>query len=330
MNFKVMARTIAVALSEKDTDIVDFNWHGGEPTLMPISYYEKALYVQSCFRRPGQIITNNIQTNGTRISNAWAEFLKASEFIVGISIDGPPDIHNRYRRYASGAPSFDDILNTIEIFRQYDIPFSVLMVIDEAAMELGPKKIFDFFVSAKINNYGLLAATPLNGQKPSELGSFNHYINPSRFTDFLIKLYDCWREYGDPNIRIREIDSILNRLKGNSKYCTTAGGCFGHYYIIEPNGDVGHCDLFSGDEAYTLGNILHKSFSDFRKGDRLISLKNANESELVPMQSCPEFRVCNGWCPHERYLSVRHNPHHRSDCCGLRDLIAHIRSNLPN
>jgi radical SAM protein with 4Fe4S-binding SPASM domain len=87
--------------------------------------------------------------------------------------------------------------------------------------------------------------------------------------------------------------------------------------------------LFQGDPRYALGNILHDDFSKFRNSSRMHELSKLNQLELSQMQLCPEFAVCNGWCPHERYLSARHNPYHTISCCGLIDLISHIRENLP-
>jgi uncharacterized protein len=330
MNFTVMARAIASALGDPEHDIVDFTWHGGEPTILPVSFYEKALAAQSYFRRPGQVVVNTIQTNGTRITDSWAKFLLDNQFLVGVSLDGPPEIHDRYRIYESGRPSSTDVSNTIQRLREYGIPFSVLMVIDEGALAIGPRRIFDFFLKMKIDNFGLLAATPLNQPYVAPGTKTQHYIDPKRMTDFLIDLYDFWVAYGDPNIKIREFEGIIQRLQhGKSGYCTLEGNCFGHYYLVEPNGEVAHCELFQGDSRYALGNILHDDFSKFRNSSRMHELSKLNQLELSQMQLCPEFAVCNGWCPHERYLSARHNPYHTISCCGLIDLISHIRENLP-
>lgn len=331
MNFSVMARMIASALRDEEHDIVDFVWHGGEPTLLPFSFYEKAMLVQSRFRRPGQVVMNTIQTNGTRLTEPWARFLRDNQFSVGVSLDGPPEIHDRYRIYESGQPSFQDVSDTLDRLRQYDIPFSVLMVIDEGALEIGPKRIFDFFVRMKMKNFGFLAATPINSPKATSDTFASHYVDPKIMTNFLIKMYDCWKEHGDSSIRIRELESVLQHIQHNRSHsCTFEGNCFGHYYVVEPNGEVAHCELFQGDARYTLGNILEDDFKVFRHSAKLCTLIEENQMELSKMQEhCPEFSLCRGWCPHERYLSVRHSPNHTSNCCGLFDLIRHIRDNMP-
>jgi uncharacterized protein len=331
MSFSVMARMIASALSDEEHDAIDFVWHGGEPTLLPFSFYEKAILVQSRFRRSGQVVMNTIQTNGTRLTEPWARFLRDNQFSVGVSLDGPPEIHNKYRIYESGRPSFQDISSTLDRLRQYGIPSSILMVIDEYALEVGAKRIFDFFVKMKIKNYGFMAATPMNSPKASTSSFASHYVDPNRMTNFLIRLYDCWKEHGDSSIRIRELENILQCIQRNRSHsCTLEGNCFGHYYVVEPNGVVAHCELFQGDTRYTLGNILESNFEAFRNSRELCALIEENQIEVSNMQQhCPEFSVCRGWCPHERYLSVRHNPNHTNKCCGLFDLIRHIRDNMP-
>lgn len=326
MSFPVMARLIAAALRDPEHEAVDFIWHGGETTLLPMSFYEKALLVQARFRRPGQAVNNLLQTNGTRLTPAWVRFLRANRFGVGISLDGPPAIHDRYRRYASGRPSFADVARGIRLLREADLPVSVLMVIDEGALALGPDHIFDFFLEHGITSFGLLAAKPTNQPDAPPGTPTEHYTDPATMTAFLARMYDRWLEHGDPRIKIRELDGLRQRIAGQRNvFCTLSGGCLGRYYLIEPNGDVAHCDLFLGDPRYTLGNVLRDDFATIRRSARMRELQAENERALDAMRNCPEFGVCNGWCPHERYISVRHNPNYRADCCGLRDLIHHVR-----
>jgi uncharacterized protein len=325
----VVDQIIKSALDDEHYNLVEFIWHGGEPTVLPISFYEKAMTAQSNFRRPGQIVLNRIQTNGTQLTEAWIRFLRDKQFMVSISLDGPPQIHDTYRRYASGRPSFQDVAKGISLLRLNGIPFYVLMVIDEGALELGPEYIFDFFLKMGIKEYGLLAATPIIQPNASAGTPTKHYVSPKRMTDFLIRLYDYWKEHRDHTIKIRELEGLLQRLRGKSNFCTLEGTCFGHYYVIEPTGEVAHCELFQGDLRYNLGNILETNFSQLYNGSKMSGLIEQNRMQLKDMESCPEFNICNGWCPHERYLSLRHDPDYNINCCGLRGLITHIRNNMP-
>src|SRR5262249_31359516 len=134
---------------------------------------------------------------------------------------------------------------------------------------------------------------------------------------------------GDPEIRVRELEGLTNRLRSaQSGLCTLAGGCLGRYYAVEPNGDVAHCDLFLGDPDYVLGNVRQGSFADFARDAKMLALQSANARVLSRVRVCPEFAVCNGWCPHERYLPERHHPNPPEACCGLRPLIEHVRARM--
>jgi uncharacterized protein len=326
MPFAVLARLIASALTDPEHDAVDFIWHGGETTLLPTAFYAKALLVQSRFKRPGQLIKNTIQTNGTRLTPEWLRFLSDNAFSVGVSLDGPPELHDRYRRYASGRASSPDVAAGMRLLREYKIPFSVLMVVDDAALELGADRIFDYFLAQEVRSFGLISAKPTNQPDAGPNTPTSHYSNPRKMAAFLIRMYERWREHGDPSIQIRELEGVRSRVALQpANMCTLAGGCLGHYYLIEPNGEIAHCDLFLGDPRYTFGNVLTHSFADIRKSDALQQLQIENASALNRMRRCPDFQVCQGWCPHERYMSQRHNPHHSADCCGLSTLIDYIR-----
>ena len=329
MSFPVMSRTIAAALRDPDHKLVSFIWHGGETTVLPQTFYEKALLVQARFRREDQRVRNVIQTNGTRLTPDWARFFRANRFAVGISLDGPPEIHDRYRRYASGRPSFQDVARGIKLLRESDVPFGALMVIDEGALQVGPDRVFDFFVEHEIKSFGFLGAKPTNQPNAKPGTPTDHYTDIDTMMGFLARIYDRWREHGDPEVRIRELDGLRARLRGGGAFCTLLGGCLGQYFVVEPNGDVAHCDNFVGDRRYTLGNIMEHDFAQLRASPNLLALQVENEQALDAMRDCPEFGVCNGWCPHERYVSLRHNLRHCSDCCGLRPLIQHIRARMP-
>jgi uncharacterized protein len=329
MNFPVMARMTASALGQYNQ--VNFIWHGGEPTLLPISFYEKAFLVQARLRQNGQWIGNSLQTNATRLTPAWARFFKANEIQVGISIDGPAHLHTRHRSYPSGKPSYEDVIRGLDLLKQYEVDFSSLVVVDEATLEFGAKGLFEFLMAAGIRSIGLLAAKPRNDEVTSPEAPSAHYVEPARISAFLVDLYDAWLSHGDEKVKIRELDGLKAQIRGEeSGFCTLSGECWGHYYMIEPDGTVVGCDVFSGDPRYTLGNIMTSSFSELENSSGMVRLKEEHRDSLEAMKACPEFPVCKGWCPHERYVSIRHNKGHRNNCCGLRDLIVAIRDRMVN
>jgi uncharacterized protein len=128
-------------------------------------------------------------------------------------------------------------------------------------------------------------------------------------------------------VRIREIDALVDRIHGRTaSSCQLRGDCLGDYFIVEPDGEVAHCDLYLGDPAYRLGNVVEDSFEQMRAGAPMRALQKARAAELAAMAGCAEFGTCQGWCPHETYLSQRHDPDHRDDCCGLAELISYVRA----
>jgi uncharacterized protein len=320
MSFPVLAALTAKALQGPLHDGVDFIWHGGEPTLLGRMFFEKALHAQARLRRSGQSITNSLQTNGTTLNDEWARFLRDNGFSVSVSLDGPAHIHDRHRRHVSGRPSFGNVCAGIDVLRRHEIPISVLMVVDRDTLALGPDFMFDFFLEQGIKSYGLLAAKPKNAPMRLEGRAHHaeHYVTPNEMRRFLCGLFDRWAMHGDASIRIREFSSILRRLSaGDASTCVLAGDCLWSYFLIEPDGEVAHCDLFIGDRAYSFGNIVSDSFGDFKSGTAMRNLRKERREDIAAMQGCPNFVICSGWCPHERYTAWRHDLEFSPTCCGL-------------
>jgi|SRR3569833_1962639 len=329
MAFPVLATLVAKALGAPGVSDVEFAWHGGETTLLPVEFYEKAVALQARFRRPGQRIVNGFQTNGSRLTPDWVAFLREHRFRVGISIDGPAEIHDASRLDRGGGPTLHRVLAGLQLLRDGGIEPSVLMVLDAEVVATGPERLFSFIVEHGLTRVGLLAAKPPPAPDAPRGTPADHYVAPAAANQFLARLYDLWLEHGDPAIRIRELAGIERQVHGQSSgFCTLSGRCFGSFYVIEPTGMVGHCDYFVGDDRYRLGNILSDDFQSIGRSARLAALQAADTAAHQRLRNCPEYGVCRGWCPYERYVSERHNTAHADDCCGLRDLIRHVRRRL--
>jgi uncharacterized protein len=235
MPFEVMLSLIARALQDPAHHQVEFIWHGGETTLLPLSFYEKAIFLQSQFRRAGQVVRNVIQTNGTRLTDDWISFFRANQFAVGISLDGPPELNDRVRVQRSGRGSFAAIRSGMNLLREGNVAFSVLMVIDEEALEIGPDRIFDFPLSSGVKSVSFLAAKPLNQPCAAPGTPIAHYVDPGRMNAFLSSMYDRWISAGAESMHIREFDSVRARIRGDgARTCTLLGNCIGQYFLVEP------------------------------------------------------------------------------------------------
>lgn len=326
MSFETLATMTAQALRPAERREVEFIWHGGEPLLLGREYYRRALFLQQRFQRMEQRVLNSIQTNGTLLDGRWCEFLKAHRFQVGLSVDGPPEVHNTNRRYASGKGSFDAILRAIKLLRAHDLSFGALMVLDRDALRIGPTNTLRFFLELGITNFDVLPVRPDNnpGVATGERLA-GEYVSAADATEFLIGLFDAWFELDDPRIEIRQLTSLLRAVVGASEtVCTLAGNCLGQYFHVEPSGDVFHCDKFLDDPAYHLGNVHTSSFEELRTSVKFCALVAAEAAALRSLRSCEWFSICHGGCPHDRYVAQRHISGYDGRCCGQARLIAHI------
>ncbi|MGX1095944.1 uncharacterized protein RKD47_006710 [Streptomyces albogriseolus] len=329
MSFPTLARLVARTVGHPEHDRVGFDWHGGEPTVLPLSFFKKALHLQERFRSPRQLVSNAIQTNATRLTPEWARFFADNHIDVGISIDGPAAVHDRYRVDPAGRPTLARTLEGLRLLRDHGIEPGVGVVVDRAALEAGPAALLEFLAEHRISTVGLNFVMPDALADDTGHGDGRHYVDPDQSARFLIGLYDHWRKRA--GVHIRELAALVDSLHGTRPSpCTLAGRCFGIVFRIEPNGDVYHCDYFGEDPRYRWGNVNTDDFHAIRRNVNLRERAAAHAEESDRMRSCEEFGVCHGWCPHIRHTSRRHYPGHRDDCCGLRQLIAHIRDNPPS
>lgn len=328
MPFETVARVTAMMLNAPGVDRVHFTWHGGEPTLMPMAFYQKALLVQARLKRPEQVVANSMQTNGTRLTDEWCQFLVDNHFRVGVSIDGPPTVQDAQRPFVSGRGSTAEVVRGIQRLKAWGVDFGVLMVVDAATLARGPQALLDFVLSLGVRKFGLIPAKPANDPHYFErtpglsLMPSAHYTSRQAMTRFLIGLYDAWEKHGDPNVKIRELEALKLRLSGGEGGpCTLAGGCVGKHFLVEANGDLAHCDLFVDDPSYTVGNVYRDDLERVRAGEPLLKLRRANDKHEAEMAKCQYYAVCNGGCPHDRYVSSRYDRQHTTACCGQHELI---------
>ena len=322
---QVMSDEVVEALTVKALAAhrsIRFGWHGGEPLVLPIAFYERALELQRRHRTPGQQITNGIQTNAVLMTDEWARFIATHEISVGVSIDGPRDIHDSVRRSRSGGPTFDAVLAGLERLRANDVPYGALVTVDRSMLAMEPGEVLDFLWSLRAEGVGFNAARPAHHAEPDPSATF---IDQAQMNRFLIAL-DQEQNRRGRWLPVREIESVRARLRAATTIsCQLAGDCVGTFFVVEPNGDIAHCARFLDDEAYTFGNIVRHDFDRIRRSVRLLERRREARSAAEDRQQCPSFEFCQGGCPHERVVSQRHAPHHDPGCCGRTELIDHLR-----
>jgi uncharacterized protein len=299
-------------------DYVKFIWHGGEPLLMGIQFYEKVVELQKRYRREGQTIINSLQTNGTLISQEWVDFFKANDFNIGVTLDGPPEVHNANRIFRNGQVSFEQVMRGIRLLKENGIRFGVLAIITKETVRLGAKRFLDFFLENGIFSIGIVR------QRPALIIGRTDALPREEFEKFAIELFDYWYSLDDPRIRIREFDAILSRILGaTSRLCIFNGDCVGRLLGITPDGDVYHCDEFMFDERYRLGNVREQTFEEILNpmNPKLIRIR-LEDLKTKKSINCKYSKICNYGCPKDRYVFSR--VYNEVGTCGWCNVIDHI------
>ena len=328
MPFPVLARAIRDSLRDPAVRCVDFVWHGGEVTLLPPAYFRKALWLQEQFRRPDQTVVNTVQTNGVLLSDDWLSFLRRYRIGVGVSLDGPPEVHDRRRVDVAGRPTSARVREGLARLRAAGIRNSgVLMVVDEEVCALGARRVLDYLLETGVEGVALLNVLPEN--TPPGAPPRGDYLPLPRFVDFLRELFQAWWPAHVGRLKIRELATLLDQLTGGPpQICIFAGDCFGGYLTVEPTGEVAACDKYIGDDRYTFGNLLTTSLAEVQRSARLATIRAENHAAVERMRPCPWYAVCHGGCPHDRYTGERRLPDYGGRCCGFAPLLTEMADSL--
>lgn len=316
-----------------------FTWHGGETLMRPISFYQHALDLQRKYAG-GRQIDNCIQTNGTLLTDEWCRFFKENHFLVGISIDGPQEFHDEYRRNRQGLPSFYKVMKGIELLKKHGVEYNAMAVVNDYNVEY-PHEFYQFFkdidcyyiqfapIVERLGRHadGTLLASPdetqtLDAQK-IELAPFS--VDSEKWGDFLCALFDEWVQTDVGEFYIQLFDATLANWVGVTPgICSLAKTC-GHAGVMEFNGDVYACDHFVFPE-YKLGNIRTKTLTEMMYGQRQLQF-GADKQEKLPQQckQCEYLFACNGECPKNRFLYTQEGePGLNYLCAGYRKFFQHV------
>lgn len=323
MSFDVLVRTIRDALWAPSARRVEFVWHGGEVTMLSPRYLRRALWLQEQFRRPGQQVHNSIQTNGVGISDEWLELLRFHGFAVGVSLDGPPELHDTRRRDVHGEPTAHLVAEGIRRLREAGIEgLGVLMVVDRHVCEMEPRALLDYFVDAGITQVSLLNRLPSND---GDEGRENEYLDIPEFVVYLREMLPIYHSEYRQRVKVRELEEIYTVLGGAPPLtCVLEGDCVGAYVTIEPSGEVASCDKFQGDPDYVFGNLRTDALGTILATARVAAIRQSNHADVRAVATCRWYRYCRGGCPHERYLARRFGSAGPESCCGLAPMFEDV------
>lgn len=310
-----------------------FTWHGGETLMRPISFYQRALELQRKYAG-GRQIDNCIQTNGTRLTDEWCQFFHDNGFLVGISIDGPQEFHDEYRRTASGKPTFHQVMRGIRLLNKHQVEWNALAVVNDFNADY-PLEFYRFFkeigchfiqfspiVERKVERADGLSLSP-GMQEGGELLDFS--ITPEQWGNFLCTIFDEWvrNDVGDYYVQL--FDATLANWVGTAPgVCVLAAEC-GHAGVMEFNGDVYSCDHFVYPE-YRLGNLRDKTITEMMYSPQQNEFAKM-KSQMLPRQckECEYLFACHGECPKNRFVKDAYgNPGLNYLCKGYHQFFEHV------
>lgn len=333
--------------SQRGEEVV-FSWQGGEPTLLGVGFFEKAVALEKKYQRPNQRIENDLQTNGTLLNDEWCAFLHENNFLVGLSIDGPQELHDRFRVDKGGQPTFNKVFAAGQLLQKYKVPFNTLTVANRVnakrpldvyrflSRELRPRELqFIPCVEPKVFKNTApqrwdLHTLPVQDSPAAHPGSpdsavTDWSIDPDDWGYFLCKVWDDWyrRDYGKVHVNLFET-AVAQWMGMDSQLCIYNEFC-GKGVALEHDGSVYSCDHYVYPE-YKLGNISEEHISRmvFSEGQKQFGFAKFDH---LPQQcrDCKYLFACNGECPKNRLIRTRHGePGLNYLCSGLLKFWQHI------
>jgi len=333
MSDELLERFVQEYIQAQTMSQVLFTWHGGEPLMRPLSFYRKAVALQEKYAF-GRQIDNTIQTNGTLLTDEWCEFFKEHNWLVGISIDGPQEFHDEYRRTASDKPSWQKVMRGIRLLRKHGVEWNAMAVVNDFNAGY-PLEFYHFFkeMGAKYIQFapvvermaahsdGRHLATLVDQECP--VADFS--VSPAQWGDFLCAIFDEWVRHDVGQTYVEIFDCTLANWVGERPgICVYAKEC-GHAGVMEFNGDVYSCDHFVFPE-YKLGNIRDKTLVEMLYGEQQRQFSCLKHASLPKQcKECEWEFACHGECPKNRFVNDRYgNPGLNYLCSGYRHFYEHV------
>jgi len=306
---------------------VTFGWQGGEPTLMGLDFFRRALELQQKYRPPGVKIVNTLQTNGTMLDDEWCRFFREHDFLIGLSLDGPREVHDTYRLDKGGQPTFDRVIAGLRLLQKHDVEFNVLACIHAANTDR-PLDVYRFFRDEMgvqfIQFIPIVERDNKTGFQKGEKIT-DRSVTGRQYGDFLIVIFDEWvrRDVGRVFVQIFDV-ALAAWANGRAGLCIFEETC-GTALALEHNGDLYACDHFV-EPRWKLGNIQHDSLVEMVSSKQQRQFGQAKRDTLP--DSCCECAVrfvCNGGCPKNRVLRTPDGePGLNYLCEGYKAFFTHV------
>ncbi|MCX6239202.1 MAG: anaerobic sulfatase maturase [Bacteroidia bacterium] len=299
MSDELLEKYIIQHLEASTEEPVLFSWHGGEPTLAGPDFYRKAVALQKKNNPHKKNILNGIQTNGVNLDDDWCRFLANENFLVGISIDGPENMHNKYRISKSGEDTFQKVMKGYKLLKKHRINSEILCVVNAYNVNF-PIEIYNFFRSLGTEYMSFLPL--VNHDSNYDTGVTPDSVPAKAFGDFMIAVFDEWQENDIGKIKIQLFEEAFRTaFKQEHTLCIFKKTC-GGVPVMERNGDVYSCDHFVNHD-HLLGNINQKHLTALLDHPKQVTFGQAKFNTLPGYcLKCEVLEMCNGECPKNRFI----------------------------
>jgi uncharacterized protein len=285
-------------------------WQGGEPTLMGVDFYRKAIQFQEKYRRPGMTFENTMQTNGTLLNDEWCQFFKENNFLIGLSLDGPRHLHDTFRVDKGGAGTFDKVMRGLRLLQKHRVEYNILVTVNRVTGD-HPKEIYRFLRdevrTSWIQFIPVIERVNPDGHNLIQVGNqvSQRSVRPEQFGRFLIQVFDEWVYNDVGRIFVQTFEAAVR----NWMHLPTSGMCVfektcGYGLALEHNGDLYSCDHFV-EPNYLLGNIKKEHMIELVGSERQYQF-GQDKFDSLPKYclECPVLFACNGECPKNRFTKT--------------------------
>jgi len=333
MSDAVMESYIRQTIAAHSVPQVTIAWQGGEPTLMGLEFFRRAVDIEMKAMRPGMMVENTLQTNGVLLNDEWCAFLHEKRFLVGLSVDGPREMHDAYRRNKAGKSVFDQVIRAARLMQKHQVEFNVLCTVN-AVNSNRPLEVYRFFRDELKSPY--LQFIPIV-ERDNDTGNqdgtsvTDRSVRPEKYGRFLIEIFDEWVRRDVGQMFVQFFDGVLmSYLRGHSSLCVLQSTC-GEGVALEHNGDVYSCDHFV-EPAHLLGSITQTSLSELVSSEKQRAFGQMKSSGLPRIcRECRFLFTCHGECPKNRVLTTAEGePGLNWLCAGLKAFFEHTEQPMKN
>ncbi len=323
MSDEILEEYIAQHIDASPETVIRFSWHGGEPTVLGLDYFRKVVALQRKHQPANRRIANGIQTNGILLDDEWCLFLAAEGFAVGLSLDGPHEMHDQYRVTKDKKPTHEQTMRGYKLLQQHRVYTDILCVVNLHNVQ-HPTEVYRFF---KQINAQYISFLPLVEPQPDAKGGVSHITAPAEdWGVFLCTIFDEWRDQDIGQIKV-QIFEEATRTAFNQEHslCIFRPTC-GDIPVVEHNGDFYSCDHFV-DVEHCLGNIQDILLVELLESPAQRAFGKA-KLETLPRycQECEVRAMCNGECPKNRFLQTPNGEEGLNYlCAGYKRFFAHCQ-----